>query len=113
VKFYTQYNAYGNFDLRDETGKVYIYGLLTADGESKKFIEMNINEGDELTVLAIYAEYNSEPQVNDAIFVSVDRVPTAIDNTAVETKTFKTFENGQLVIIKNGIKYNATGAVIR
>ncbi len=109
----TQYNAYGNFDLRDETGKVYIYGLLTADGESKKFIEMNINEGDELTVLAIYAEYNGTPQVNDAIFVSVDRVPTAIDNTAVETKTFKTFENGQLVIIKNGIKYNATGAVIR
>lgn len=109
----TQYNAYGNFDLRDETGKVYIYGLLTADGESKKFIEMNINEGDELTVLAIYAEYNSEPQVNDAIFVSVKKTPTAIDNTAFEAKTFKTFENGQLVIIKNGIKYNATGAVIR
>lgn len=38
---------------------------------------------------------------------------TAIDNTAFEAKTFKTFENGQLVIIKNGIKYNATGAVIR
>ena len=33
----------------------------------------------------------------------------AIDNTAVETKVIKTFENGQLVIIKNGVKYNANG----
>lgn len=40
-------------------------------------------------------------------------VPTAIENTAVEAKAIKTFENGQLVIIKNGVKYNATGAVIR
>lgn len=38
---------------------------------------------------------------------------TAIENTAVEAKAIKTFENGQLVIIKNGVKYNATGAVIR
>ena len=38
---------------------------------------------------------------------------TAIDNTAFEAKTFKTFENGQLVIIKNGVKYDVTGAVIR
>ena len=40
-------------------------------------------------------------------------VPTAIENTAVEAKAFKTFENGQLVIIKNGVKYDVTGAVIR
>lgn len=37
---------------------------------------------------------------------------TAIDNTEAEVKAVKTFENGQLVIIKNGVKYNATGAVI-
>ena len=34
---------------------------------------------------------------------------TAIDNTAVETKVIKTFENGQLIIIKNGVKYNVNG----
>lgn len=38
---------------------------------------------------------------------------TNIDNTAVEGKVVKTFENGQLVVIKNGVKYNATGSVIR
>lgn len=35
---------------------------------------------------------------------------TGISNTAVDTKAVKCFENGQLVIIKNGVKYNALGA---
>ncbi len=38
---------------------------------------------------------------------------TAINNTADEVKAFKTIENGQLVIIKNGVRYDATGAVLR
>ncbi len=33
-----------------------------------------------------------------------------ISNTEVENKAVKFFENGQLVIIKNGVKYNALGA---
>lgn len=37
----------------------------------------------------------------------------AIENTSVDGTVMKTFENGQLVIIKNGIKYNATGAVVK
>ena len=35
---------------------------------------------------------------------------TAIDNTVMGEKVIKTFENGQVVIIKNGVKYNAMGA---
>ena len=42
--------------------------------------------------------------------VLVGNFPTAISNTAVESKAVKFFENGQLVIIKNGVKYNALGA---
>lgn len=38
---------------------------------------------------------------------------TAIDNTEASEKIMKSFENGQLVIIKNGIKYNATGAIVK
>ena len=34
----------------------------------------------------------------------------AIDNVNDNVKAVKTFENGQLVIIKNGVKYNALGA---
>ena len=36
--------------------------------------------------------------------------PSDISNTAAESKAVKFFENGQLVIIKNGVKYNALGA---
>ena len=42
--------------------------------------------------------------------VLVGNFPTAISNTAAESKAVKFFENGQLVILKNGVKYNALGA---
>ena len=39
--------------------------------------------------------------------------PEAIDNTAVEIKATKAIRNGQLLIIKNGVEYNAQGAVVK
>ncbi len=63
---------YGNFNLVDATGKVYVYGLLTAAGESKKcYEEENLAAGDTLTIKAIYNLYNNKPQVKNAIFVEV------------------------------------------
>lgn len=38
---------------------------------------------------------------------------TAIDNAEAEVKAIKRFENGVLIIEKNGVKYNAQGAVVR
>ena len=35
--------------------------------------------------------------------------PSAIDNTNAQTPALKTIENGQLVIIRDGVKYNAMG----
>lgn len=68
-----QNEEYGNFDLVDETGSVYIYGLLTPEGEAKKFAELGVEAGDTLTVLAVYSEYNGEPQVKNAIFVDLGK----------------------------------------
>ncbi len=34
----------------------------------------------------------------------------AIENTTVKSKAVKTIENGQLIILKNGVRYNALGA---
>jgi len=36
-------------------------------------------------------------------------VPTAIDQTVITDKAIKLIENGQIVIIKNGVRYNALG----
>jgi len=38
---------------------------------------------------------------------------TAVENVTENAKSEKFFENGQLVIIKNGVKYNALGAQIK
>ena len=43
----------------------------------------------------------------------VTDVPDAIDNTVVEGKAVKRVVNGQLVIEKNGVIYNAQGAMVR
>ena len=40
-------------------------------------------------------------------------VPTAIENAEVAGQVQKVIENGQLFIIKNGVKYNAQGAAVR
>ena len=39
--------------------------------------------------------------------------PTAIENTNAAIKTVKMIENGQMIIIKNGVKYNAQGAIVK
>ena len=74
---------YGNFNLIDATGKVYVYGLLNAAGQSKKFAELGLVEGDTITVKALYNEYQGVPQVKNAIFVSAKKqpAPSPIDHT--------------------------------
>lgn len=73
----TLYNKYGNFDLVDATGTVYIYGLLTPDGQAQQFREMGLNAGDSITVKALYNEHNGNPQVANAILVEEEAVEDA------------------------------------
>ena len=79
--------VYGNFNLIDASGKVYVYGLLTPSGEAKKFAELGVAEGDTLTVKALYNEYNNAPQAKNAIFVSVKNVPLTIPTEAPAAPT--------------------------
>ena len=39
--------------------------------------------------------------------------PTSIDNTNADAKAVKVIENGQLIIIKNGVRYNIVGSVVK
>ncbi|MGN1247750.1 MAG: hypothetical protein ACI4UO_04090, partial [Paludibacteraceae bacterium] len=45
----------------------------------------------------------------DEVAVFVSATPTAIDNANVAVPVIKTIENGQLVILRDGKKYNAMG----
>ena len=69
----TKYNKFGNFYLVDGTDSLYVYGLLTADGQKGKFQEMGVDAEDTLTVKAIYTEYKGKAQAQNAIFVALSK----------------------------------------
>ena len=63
---------YGNFDLVDETGPVYVYGLkVTADAGNQTFSETGLQEGDYVTLIGKRDSYNGEPQVGGAYYAAM------------------------------------------
>lgn len=61
---------YGNFDLEDATGTIYIYGLLDKDGQAKNFASLGVKAGDQLTLEGKYALYNDQPEIKNAQYIS-------------------------------------------
>ena len=63
--------VYGNFDLTDETGTIYVYGLLTPEGEKQKqWAAAGLRLGDTITLKGAYNEYNGSAQIKDATYIS-------------------------------------------
>ena len=53
--------TYGNFDIVDATGSVYVYGLTNngaVGSNDKTFASLGINEGDKVTIVGTRASYN-------------------------------------------------------
>ena len=70
-------DIYGNFDLEDATGSVYVYGLLSEKGGAKKLFqelaaEKGIKNGTKITIIGNRGSYNDKIEVTNAYFVSVD-----------------------------------------
>ena len=70
-------DQYGNFDLEDATGSVYVYGLLSEKGGAKKLFQdlvkaQGIANGSKITIMGNRGEYKGNAQVTNAYFVSVD-----------------------------------------
>ena len=69
-------DKYGNFDLEDATGSVYVYGLLSEKGgEKQKFQELaaakGIKEGSTITIIGNRGSYQGKIEVMNAYFVSI------------------------------------------
>ncbi len=73
--------TYGNYYITDYTGTVYVYGTLDADGNSKNWSSLGINEGDIITVYGEKASYNGSPQMKN---VSVESFYSVTDKTVAE-----------------------------
>ena len=70
-------DQYGNFDLEDATGSVYVYGLLSEKGgEKKKFQDLvaakGIKEGSKITIIGNRGDFNGKIEVLNAYFVSIE-----------------------------------------
>ena len=65
--------TYGNLYMSDETAQVYVYGVLTAEGQSRQFENLNVEAGDTMTIKAVYFEFNNAPQAKNAVFVEVKK----------------------------------------
>ena len=117
--------TYGNLTIEDETGEVYFYGvsannqaLSYADGKfsfpsQKTFSDIeftkNLKEGDEITVMAIRADYKGAVQGKGIIIKKGDGVgenrvsPTALTVTEIVndsnvTKSVKLFETEATIV---------------
>lgn len=55
---------YGNFDITDETGTVYVYG-------TSNFSDFTVNEGDNITIVGQRYEYNGKDEVIEAYIEEV------------------------------------------
>ena len=77
---------YGNFDLVDETGTVYVYGLTVAPAASndQSFPKLGIKEGDKVTLIGKRAEYKGTIQVGGPAYYISHEAAGADDNTGNE-----------------------------
>ena len=70
-------DKYGNFDIKDATGSVYVYGLLSEKGGAKqKFQDLvtakGIANGKKITIIGNRGAYNDKIEVVNAYFVSIE-----------------------------------------
>ena len=77
--------TYGNFDLVDATGSVYVYGL-TGNGaigsNDKTFANLGINEGDVITIIGTRASYKDTPQVGGTAYLKEHVVAASVATIA-------------------------------
>lgn len=100
--------VYGNFNLVDETGEIYVYGLTaTKQGSNdKSFSSLNLKEGDILTLYGTRSSYNGNPQVGGPAYY-VSHVAGAVDPAAPVKATAAEINAAE----DGSTKYQLTGYV--
>lgn len=67
--------AYGNIYLNDETGSIYVYGVLAGwNGTKGAFADLvaatGLKDGDTLTIIGCHSSYNGTKQIVNALYYS-------------------------------------------
>lgn len=133
--------TYGNFDLTDETGTVYVYGLtkefiaVGTTQNDKSFASLGLKEGDKITLRGFRGSYNGKIEVMGAYFVklvssgngdnngngngndstsTIDPEGAIVFDADVENEGIGTDSNNatSYTITKNGITINVTQGIV-
>ena len=100
---------YGNFDLTDDSGKILVYGLKTANGQSQQFASLGVEEGDTLTLDGKYKLYNSKPEVDPAQYVSHVKPAETWEPVPISISEFISRNDSKRYIL-TGVVTNITNA---
>lgn len=88
---------YGNFTMSDESGSVYVYGLVSewADGKNNQsFSEIGLEAGDIVTIWTLRAEHNGSAQAGGTIPAIYKGHEDGVPVTYPEGTVFLTFPDG-------------------
>ena len=72
--------TYGNWYLADETGEIYIYGTLDANGQPKNFLSLGIEEDDIVTVVGPKQVYNEQVELVNVNVVNIQKAPIKVES---------------------------------
>ena len=119
-----EFEFYNCYSMHADTFKVTVPAYDATDQTMTEITEVSdangyaIHVGDTVVAQGKYKLYNTTHELNTGCYIVYAKVPgaeypTNLENAATEQKTIKFFENGQLFINKNGVIYNAQGAVVR
>lgn len=75
---------YGNWDLTDDTGTIYIYGTLDAKGGTKNFKSLGLEVGDEVTVQGPKSTYAGSPQLVNVSVIKINKSLVKVDSVENE-----------------------------
>lgn len=75
--------------------------------------DFTIEEGKSYNIIGGVTQYNGTIQIQAYEVEETIGAPSAIDNITIDQNAVKFIENGQLVIVKDGVRYNALGQVTK
>jgi len=85
---------YGNWYLEDETGSIYIYGTLDEKGQTKNFLSLGLEVGDEVTIEGPKSSYKGDPQMVNVMVIEINKSLVKVDS--VENATLP-LEGGEFI----------------
>ncbi len=100
----------GTFDvLESEDNQKYTALATYVNLTTTKLTETKTLSSSTRYIKFVYSNKVSGNVALGAIKIAKPSTPSAINNAAVEISAVKTIENGQLIILRDGVKYNAMG----